>query len=150
MRFLGKFHVFLATLGPVGFIPYAPGTFGTAVAFLLVILLRPGDLVLSVVLLLAVPVGIVVCDNAEKYFGRDSQYIVVDEFCGYLISVIFLPKTSLILCVSFILFRFFDIVKPLPIGRLEERIQGGVGVMTDDLAAGVYTNIILQISTRLL
>ena len=150
MQLLKNIQKSAATLGPVGFIPYAPGTFGTAVAFLFVLLLKPGDMALFMVLLPSILLGALACDSAEKVLGRDSGQIVVDEFCGYLLSVMFLPRNALILFAAFILFRLFDIIKPPPIKRLEELIPGGAGVMADDIMAAVYTNICLQVWLRLL
>ncbi len=135
----------IATLGPVGFLPFAPGTFGTAVAFLFIILLKPGDSVLLMVLLPLIMLGALSSGSAEKILGRDSGHIVIDEFCGYLLSVLFIPKGTLFLFAAFVLFRLFDIMKPPPIKRIESLVPGGAGVMADDILAAVYTNICLQI-----
>ena len=149
MQLLKNIQKSAATLGPIGFIPYAPGTFGTAVAFLLVLLLKPGDMVLFMVLLPSILLGTLACDSAEKILGKDSGQIVLDEFCGYLLSVIFLPRNAFILFAAFILFRLFDVIKPPPIKRLEELVPGGAGVMADDIMAALYTNICLQVWLRL-
>jgi phosphatidylglycerophosphatase A len=85
--------------------------------------------------------------KAEKKLGHDSNKIVLDEFMGYFIAVVFLPKTVLIAIFAFILFRFFDIFKPEPVNVLQ-KLPAGWGVMADDLMAGVYTNISLQMLTR--
>ena len=150
MQLLKTIQKTAATLGPVGFIPYAPGTFGTAAAFLMVLLFKPGDMALFMVLLPLILLGTMACDIAEKVMGKDSGQIVLDEFCGYLLSVMFLPRNALILFAAFILFRIFDIIKPPPIKRLEELVPGGAGVMADDLMAAVYTNICLQVWLKLL
>lgn len=91
-------------------------------------------------------IGITASDAAEKVIGEaDSGHIVIDEFMGFLVSVFYLPHTAGYLTAAFILFRVFDILKPFPIGKLEKDLSGGLGVMADDVLAGVCVNIILQI-----
>ena len=142
---LNQVYHIIATLGFAGYIPYAPGTFGTAIGFLAILLIRPGD---AVLLLLSIPViiaGTVSAHHIEKVLGKDSGHIVIDEFCGYLVSVIFIPKSTGYLVAAFVLFRLFDIFKPPPIKQIEIKVSGGAGVMLDDLLAGVYANICLQL-----
>ncbi|HDL01236.1 MAG TPA: phosphatidylglycerophosphatase A, partial [candidate division Zixibacteria bacterium] len=121
----------IATLGVTGFLPFAPGTFGTLLSFLLIIFFKPGDTVLLVILVPLFILGITASNHAEKILGKDSGHIVIDEFYGYLISVLFIPKSIGYLLAAFILFRIFDIFKPPPIRRIEEIVPGGVGVMLD-------------------
>ncbi len=89
--------------------------------------------------------GIITSHRTEKLLGKDSGYIVIDEFCGYLISVLFIPKNISYLLAAFVLFRAFDILKPPPIRKIEETVTGGAGIMLDDVLAGIYTNICLQL-----
>ena len=89
--------------------------------------------------------GIITSHNAEKMLGKDSTHIVIDEFCGYLLSVIFLPKSTAYLLSGFLLFRIFDVIKPPPIRKVEEVFPSGYGIMLDDILAAVYTNICLQL-----
>lgn len=92
------------------------------------------------------PIGIFSSSSAEKILNeKDSKKIVIDEFIGFYVSVFYLPHTFGYILAAFLLFRFFDILKPLFINRLEIRLHDGLGVMADDIAAGIYTNIILQI-----
>jgi len=135
----------IATLGFIGFIPYAPGTFGTAVSFLFILLLKPDDLFLLFILILAFVTGTVTSATAEKLLGKDSGHIIIDEFCGYLISVLFVPKTAGYLLAAFVLFRIFDILKPPPIKEMEETFSGGFGIMLDDVMAGIYANLCIQL-----
>lgn len=93
-------------------------------------------------------VGVWSATAVEKYWGIDSSRVVIDEIAGMCISLLFLPVTIVNVVLAFILFRFFDIVKPLYI-RKAENLPGGWGVMADDLLAGIYTNVILQIAIRL-
>ena len=86
---------------------------------------------------------------AEAVFlENDSRRIVVDEMAGFLVTMGFLPPVLVYLVTGFILFRFFDIVKPFPIRRLES-LEGGFGVIADDLMAGVYSHLALRIAILL-
>ncbi len=98
-----------------------------------------------IILIVTLLIGIWVSGVVEKAFGqKDCVHIVIDEFVGYLCSIIFLPLTPTFMIAAFFLFRFFDILKPPPI-RMIEKLGGGAGVMFDDVAAGIITNILLQI-----
>jgi len=109
------------------------------------LLFRPGDLWLSVIFSAVFILGVYVSHQAEKEFGKDSGHIVIDEFCGYLVSVLFVPRTPGYLLAAFVLFRFFDILKPPPIRGIERSVPGGAGIMSDDVVAGIYANICLQV-----
>ncbi|MBI4654915.1 MAG: phosphatidylglycerophosphatase A [Nitrospirae bacterium] len=135
----------IATLSLVGYIPFAPGTFGTAVSFLFVVFLKPGDLALLLIFLTAFLLGLLVSHNAEKTLGKDSRHIVIDEFCGYLLSILFIPKDISYLIAGFILFRFFDVLKPPPIRKAESAFSGGMGIMVDDILAAIYSNGCIQL-----
>ena len=90
--------------------------------------------------------GIYICEAYEnKMQKHDSKEIVIDEVVGYLITMTWLPLTWQSAVLGFILFRFFDILKPPPIRQLDQKVKGGVGVMIDDVAAGVIANIIMQL-----
>jgi phosphatidylglycerophosphatase A len=137
---------YVATLGIIGYIPFAPGTFGTLCAFVFFIIVKPSLFFHLALLALFIPVGIISSHSAERSLNtKDSSHIVIDEFCGYLLSVLFLPFSFLYALSAFFLFRVFDILKPFPIRRIERTFSGGTGVMADDMAAALYTNIILQI-----
>ncbi len=124
--------------------PFAPGTFGSAAGFIFVFLLKPGDNALLLFSLCLFLTGWLTAHHAEKVLVKDSSHIVIDELCGYLISTVFLPRSTGYLFAAFILFRIFDIVKPPPVRNAEKRIPGGAGVMMDDILAGLYANICLQ------
>ncbi len=136
---------YISTLGFIGYLPAAPGTWGTAFAFLLTILLKPDDPTLLMIFIPISLLGVITSHNAEKILGKDSSHIVIDEFCGYLLSVLFIPKSTVYLLSGFVLFRIFDVLKPPPIRKLEQTIPGGAGVMLDDIMAAVYTNLCLQL-----
>jgi phosphatidylglycerophosphatase A len=135
----------IATLGFIGYLPVAPGTFGTFAALLFFALLKPAIPVHVLLIILVTALGTIASSRAEKILNeKDSSHIVIDEFAGYALALLFLPPTLSSLVVSFLLFRLFDILKPLPLRWIERTIPGGYGVMADDLVAGVYTNIVMH------
>lgn len=111
----------------------------------MVILLKPDDFALITIFLPVFLLGLITSHNTEKILGKDNKHIIIDEFCGYLLSVLFIPKGIGYLIAAFFLFRVFDVLKPPPIRRLEKMVPGGAGVMSDDILAAVYTNICLQL-----
>lgn len=141
-------YKYIATLGFIGFIPYAPGTFGSAAGLLLAFFTVPSDVTFLMILPPLFFLGMIAAHNAEKQLGKDSGRIVIDELCGYMVSVLFVPKTMTYLLAAFVLFRVFDIVKPPPIRKIESIIPGGTGIMLDDVLAGMYANVCLQVWMR--
>jgi phosphatidylglycerophosphatase A len=146
----------IATCG-VGYLPLAPGTFGSLVGvglFLLLVRLNAATpLVIIVAILFVTLAGTWAATRTEKLSDRkDPGKIVVDEVAGQLIALfpltLFTRWSTLTVIISFILFRFFDIVKPYPANRLQE-LNGGAGVMFDDLVAGVYGAVIVSIVLRI-
>jgi len=137
---------YIATLGFIGYLPFAPGTFSSFAAFIFFILLKPPPLIHIALLFFITPIGILSSHYAERLFDdKDSRKIVIDEFCGYLISVAFLPFSYASALIAFFLFRFFDILKPFPIRKIGFVLSGGMGIMADDIIAGLYTNLVLQV-----
>ncbi len=129
-----------------GAAPVAPGTFGTLAAIPLYIL-ASGLPLLTFLILVAVMtvIGVWLCHRtAHDLQIHDHPGIVWDEFVGYFITMIAAPPGWLWIVIGFILFRFFDIVKPWPIHWLDRRVQGGLGIMVDDMLAGVYAFLCLQ------
>jgi len=142
-----KPHHWLAFGFGAGLMSRAPGTWGTLAAvplYLLVAELSPaGYLGLTLALLL---LGIVVCEKVGRELGvHDHPAIVWDEVVGYLITMFAAPAGWLWVFVGFVAFRLFDILKPWPIGWLDRRVTGGLGVMLDDVAAGVMAWVTVQI-----
>jgi len=141
------FFLFLATGFGVGYSPVAPGTLGTLIAIPVYYFLSniPSP-IYEITLVGFFSFSVWVSENAEKFFGKkDDPRIVIDEVIGFLITLLWVPKTLLFVIVGFFLFRFFDILKPFPIRRLERGFRGGFGVVLDDVVAGVYANIILRV-----
>lgn len=129
----------------MGYLPVAPGTWGTAAALLIIVALKPSVAVFIVLLAASAVLGTVASGEAEKVLKKkDPGNIVIDEVSGYFFAMAFLPQTAGYFIASFILFRVFDIIKPQPINRLQY-LSGGVGVMADDIAAGILTNVLLQL-----
>lgn len=144
---LTNFVDVLATWFYLGRSPKAPGTMGTLgalpLAWLMMVLL-PSEVYLLVVLGFVV-LGVFVCQAYEqKYHRHDPSEIVIDEVAGYLISMAWLPLSWLSFLLAFLLFRFFDILKPFPVGWADKRLNGGLGVMADDILAGIMSNLVLQ------
>lgn len=138
--------IFFSTGAYSGFSPIAPGTAGSLVAIPLYLALSklpalPFALTVVAFLLMAVWL----CGIAEVVFEKkDSRKIVVDEIGGFLVTMSFLPRTPRYIVLGFFLFRILDVVKPFPANRLEA-VQGGYGVVADDVIAGLYSNLVLQI-----
>ena len=136
----------IATLGFIGYAPFAPGTFASLAAFLVYVILKPSAGLNLFILLLVVPLGIVSSHYGEIMLNeKDSKHIVIDEVCGYFVSVLFIPFNVGYALAAFFLFRIFDILKPFPIRYVEKNFKGGKGVVVDDIIAGIYANLVLQI-----
>ena len=138
----------IATCG-VGYLPLIPGTFGSLVGVGIFLLLSQTPTGLVVSILAVTFAGIWAGSRTEELAGRkDPGKIVVDEVAGQLIALlplVFFAQWSIAaVIISFVLFRFFDIVKPYPANRFQE-LKGGLGIMCDDLVAGVYAAVILSI-----
>lgn len=121
----------------------APGTMGSIAALpLCALLMQVPTFVQIIFILFSFYIGTKACQKAEDAMGiHDHGGIVIDEFVGMFISILFLPKTMLSLFIAFILFRIFDILKPFPIGFVDKRVSGGFGIMIDDVIAGIFALI---------
>ncbi|MGY0218139.1 phosphatidylglycerophosphatase A family protein [Endozoicomonadaceae bacterium StTr2] len=130
-----------------GAAPKAPGTFGTLAAVILYLGLQYLPF-WNYVLVLAVAtvLGIWLCDKTSRDLGvHDHPGIVWDEFVGYWITMLAAPKGWVWIITGFVLFRFFDILKPWPIKVIDQKVHGGFGIMLDDILAGVFSFIALQL-----
>ncbi|UCF02543.1 MAG: phosphatidylglycerophosphatase A [Deltaproteobacteria bacterium] len=139
--------VFLATGFFTGFLPTMPGTWGTFAGIPLVIIShRLTSLMQAIVTIVFVTFAAYIAGRAEILFeDRDARPIVIDEMVGFLITLLWLPLNFLTLCLGFVLFRLFDIVKPPPIGTVEKRLPSGWGVVLDDVLAGIFANVTLRL-----
>ena len=135
----------IATACGVGYIPFAPGTFGSAVGLLLWAVLPASPTVTLAAIVGLFAAGAWAGGVAERHFATtDPGPVVVDEVMGMLITLAFVPVGWGGAVLGFLIFRAFDIVKPYPANRLE-RLHGGIGVMADDAMAAVYANIALRL-----
>ena len=129
-----------------GFSPFASGTVGSAVGVALYVSLSSAGLpVVLIAVVLLFPVGVWAAGVCGKRYGaHDHGRIVVDEIVGQLIALASFPARPGWLLAGFLLFRLFDIWKPFPAGRIDERWRTPLGVMADDVVAGAYANLTLQ------
>ena len=140
-----SFALVLATAFGAGYLPKAPGTFGSAVGVLLWLVLPSSPWAQAAAIVLVAAVGCWSADVAERHFAtRDPGYVVIDEVAGMLITLWLNPSGWFSAAAGFLLFRVADIVKPFPTRRLE-RLPGGFGIMADDVMAGVYANLALRL-----
>lgn len=137
---------FLALGFGSGLAPKAPGTFGTLMAIPLYLLLQLMNFELYLVAVVVISfVGIYICDKSARMMGEhDHPGIVWDEFAGFFITMIAVPFEWIWVLLGFGLFRFFDIVKPQPIGWLDKHVKGGLGIMVDDVLAGIMAGLCLH------
>ena len=163
---IDQLALIIATGFGIGFIPFAPGTFGSILGLLIayflmsvfsadVILLQNSMIIVSIILTI---LGVWASSRAEKIFDhKDAGQIVLDEVSGQLISFLFIAPHIRRLggqwlwwgIAGFFLFRVLDILKPYPLKELEQ-ISGGLGVMLDDIIAGIYAAVILSIALLLI
>jgi phosphatidylglycerophosphatase A len=142
-----NFFVLLSATGlGAGFSPVVPGTMGTLVAIPIYYFASSIPFLLYELTLVAFFFfSSWISNQAERYWGKkDDRRIVIDEIMGFLVTMLWIPGSPLFIAAGFLLFRFFDILKPFPIRRLE-KVESGFGVVLDDVLAGVYANIILHL-----
>jgi len=141
-------HKIIASWFGIGYIK-GGGTVAAAVTCIILFLLRGQNLlanvwVLPLATVIITLIGIYVGNKVEGDWGKDSYRVVIDEVAGQMVALLFISLTNTNLIIGLILFRFFDMVKPLGIRKLED-LPAGTGVMMDDVLAGIYANIVLQI-----
>ena len=131
-----------------GYFPIAPATFSTltlgVALYLLVSRLNPS--IYGVLTLILFFVAVPLSDKSEKIFQKkDCSYIVIDELVGFLITMFLVPFGWITIALGFFFFRFFDIIKPPPANFFNNRKKGGLDVVLDDVIAGIYSNLLLQV-----
>jgi phosphatidylglycerophosphatase A len=138
-----------------GYVPLMPGTAGSVVGVLLVWgvtapLTKRSPIGGALFIAALFGVGCWAAGKAEKILGRrDSPHIVIDEVVGMAVAMYFNPANWIALGAGLALFRVFDIAKPEPAGVIDRRMRGGMAVMLDDLTAGIYANLVLQVLSRI-
>ncbi|MEY4616208.1 MAG: hypothetical protein RJB66_1168 [Pseudomonadota bacterium] len=137
----------IATMFGIGKAPKAPGTWGSLATLpICFVLMKMGPLVYMAVSLGLAILAIVAAEHYERQSAHhDSKEIVIDECVGMLITMTWLPLTWQSFVLGFLLFRFFDILKPFPVSYFDRKVPGGFGVVADDIVAGIMGNVILQI-----
>ncbi len=141
--FMKRAIIFIATGAYSGYFPVAPGTAGTLVGVILYLFLyRLHPLFYLIIIILLFSLGVWLSGEAEKILNKkDPGYIVIDEIVGFMVTMFLLPEGVWFIIGGFFLFRLLDILKPF---QQIERIRGGLGVMLDDIVAGILANLILQ------
>lgn len=147
LSLLNPVHLLAVGFGS-GLSPKMPGTIGTLAAipfYFLFMHFSAWSLIAAIVI--GAIVGIYLCDKTSKDMGvHDHGCIVWDEFVGFWITMLFVPlQDPLVVLIGFLLFRFFDIIKPWPIKWLDKKVHGGFGIMIDDIVAGIFAGIGLWI-----
>jgi len=149
---MDRFFMAIATGFGVGTLPRAPGTWGSLLALPLHALLSrlaPGHHAMALAMIFLV--AVLSAGAAEKILDRkDPGVVVIDEVMGMLITLIAVPANALAWLLGFGLFRFFDILKPWPIRSIDQRLNGGLGIVLDDVMAGLYALAALQLLCRLI
>jgi phosphatidylglycerophosphatase A len=132
----------------LGHSPFAPGTMGSLGGLLVYFLVKNNDVLYGFTILFLFVLGIMFAGEAERIYKRkDAGMIVIDEACGMLLALFFIPFSVFTVVAGFIIFRIFDILKPPPAKQME-KLTGSLGVMFDDVIAALYTNIILHVIVR--
>ena len=134
----------VASVFGAGYAPVAPGTAGSLVTAVAIWLLPFNPMRMAITLGVVILVGLWAGSRVERVLGRkDPGLIVIDEVAGMLCSMLLLPRTLPVLVTAFLLFRLFDVWKPFP-ARESQALTGGMGVMVDDLIAGLYTLVLVK------
>ncbi|MFA5093038.1 MAG: phosphatidylglycerophosphatase A [Candidatus Omnitrophota bacterium] len=135
----------------IGYLPLIPGTFGSLVGVgLFYLLVDAGWAVYFLTILCVLVLGLLTSSRMENLLDKkDPSCIVIDEVMGMLVALSFMPADLKIVVLAFLIFRILDTLKPYPAGRLQN-LHGAIGVMADDLIAGIYTNIVLLVILRLI
>ncbi|MBI4550608.1 MAG: CDP-diacylglycerol--glycerol-3-phosphate 3-phosphatidyltransferase [Candidatus Omnitrophica bacterium] len=129
----------------IGFIPVAPGTFGSLAGVAVLLVLPQNPVTLSGVLLSLFFLSVLASGRyAQSRSLKDPSTVVIDEVCGMMTSLYLLPLSLSNVALGFVLFRIFDVLKPFPVRNLE-KLPAGWGIVADDIAAGIYVNLILRL-----
>lgn len=142
-----KISEWIATCFKVGYLPLAPGTWGSVFAILLwwAFLKNVNIYIFVILIIFSFLIGIVASNIVIDQRGdADPSYIIIDELVGQWLALLFIPQEYFYIVISFISFRFFDIIKPWPISLIE-KLPKGLGVMSDDFIAGLITLVLIQI-----
>jgi phosphatidylglycerophosphatase A len=144
-----RLSILISSFFYLGYSPVAPGTVGTVGGVILFYLISGFSSLFYLFFIIALIIfSVWVSDIASMRLGdSDPSSIVIDEVCGFLVTMFLIHPTMVNIAIGFLLFRFFDIVKPPPIRR-SETLSGGMGIVADDVLAGIFANVSLQIFVR--
>ncbi len=145
-----KFYTWAASWFGCGFISPAPGTWGSlgAIPFGIMLYIAGGSVFLLIASILVTMLGLWAADRFDKAIdGHDSKMIVIDEVVGQWIAMIPAALNPYLVLLSFIAFRFFDILKPWPVCFFDKKVNGALGIIGDDIVAGLYAALIVSIIT---
>ena len=132
----------------LGYSPFVPGTIGSIGGLVVYFLVKNNEILYGFSILFLFVLGVIFAGEAERIYKiKDAKMIVIDEACGMLLALFFVPYSMFTVIFGFFLFRIFDILKPPPAKRVEA-LTGSLGIMFDDIIAAIYTNLILQIIIR--
>jgi len=148
---MDKLFMFIASGAYSGYLPKAPGTWGSLVGIVAWLgLSRLAILPYTAVVAFLFIIGTAAAGAAEKIMDRpDPGLVVIDEIVGQLIALALVPHHPVAVLCGFLLFRLFDIFKPFPVGWLDQHLHGGLGIMLDDVMAGLYALAVLQIGMKI-
>lgn len=140
---------FITSFFYLGHSPFMPGTMGSLGGLIVYSLVKNNEILYGFSILFLFMLGVTFAGEAEKMYKRkDARMIVIDEACGMLLALFFVPVSMFSVILGFFLFRILDILKPPPAKRIEE-LTGSLGIMFDDIVVAIYTNMFLQILTRI-
>lgn len=141
-----KLHEILSSFFGIGYIKKGGGTVAAIATALIwfVAVAESGSLLVLGITLLVIIYGVWAGNEVERNWGKDSSKVVIDEVAGMMVALLFIPVSFVNVLLALVFFRFFDILKPLMIRSLE-KLPGGWGVMGDDVLAGIFSNIVLQL-----
>jgi len=143
---INKFELFLGSGFLTGYIPIASGTFGSFIATVIYYFVPNFEkpYIIFPVIIIIFFYGIYIAKKFETKYGKDPSQCTIDEFVGTWIALCLLPKKLILIAIAFVIWRLLDIVKPFP-AKQAEKVNGGLGIMLDDVISGVYTLIIMEI-----
>lgn len=146
VKIIKMFYRIIATVFFIGYFPFARGTIASLLAMITLSIFKFSNTSVIIMLIVTFILGTISSDKVEKRANKkDPSYVVIDEFAGYLTTILMIPLTTQNLLLAFLFFRLFDILKPPPIRQIQKKVKGGLGIMIDDIIAGAMGNFLLRI-----
>jgi phosphatidylglycerophosphatase A len=148
MKISYRIYILIATIFYVGYLPFIPGTFGSLAGLAIFLALNGNVAFQLTALFIILYLGFLSSGKAEEILGKkDPGCVVIDEVAGMLITFLFIPLEIKTILIGFLVFRLMDTVKPFPAYGLQKK-HGSIGIMGDDIVAGIYSNLVLQVVLR--